>query len=91
MQMCKAFGICHHVDLKNSYQCFIRGASQLHLEGSGSQKERCTEKVAHYVRKGDWHSEIVGVEVYILDRALISTKGGLRGINKGWVYSTGGK
>jgi len=91
MQMCKAFGICQHVDLKNSYRCFIRGASQLHLEVSGSQKERCTEKVAHCVRKGDWHSEIVGVEVCILDRALISTKGRLRGVNKGWVYSTQGK
>jgi hypothetical protein len=66
MQMFKAFGICHHVDSKNSYQCFIRGASQLHLEGSGRQRERCTEKVAHYVRKGDWHSEIIRVDLCIL-------------------------
>jgi hypothetical protein len=28
--------------------------------------------VVHYVRKGDWHSEIVGVEVCILDWALIN-------------------
>jgi len=66
---------------------FNRGTSQLHLEVSGSQKERCTEKVTHYVRKG----EIVGVEVCILDRALIGTKGRLRVVNKGWVYSTQGK
>jgi len=65
--------------------------AQLHLEGSGSQKERCTEKVAHHVRKGDWHSEIVGVEGCMLERALTSTKGRLRGVNKGWVYNTEGK
>jgi hypothetical protein len=52
------------------------------------KEETCTEKVAHYVRKGDWHCEIVGVEVCILDRALIIIKGRLRGVNKSLVYNT---
>jgi hypothetical protein len=56
-----------------------------------AKEERCTEKVAHYVRKDDWHSETVGVEVCILGRALISTKGKLRGVSEGWVYNTEGK
>jgi hypothetical protein len=35
-----------------------------------AKEERCTERVACYVRKGDWHSEVAGVEVCILGRFL---------------------
>lgn len=91
MQMCKAFGICHHVDLKIVTTVLLKELVSSILRVQVAKEERCMEKVACYVRKGYWRSEIVGVEICKIDRALIGTKGRLRGVNKGWVYNTEGK
>lgn len=81
MWLCKACGICRHVDLKivTSVLEFLVGFT---FRVQTPKQERYTEKVACCTGNGDWHSETVGGEVCVLGRASTRTEGRLWGTNK---------